>query len=233
MKAFQTGGKRLARGCLYHHNVRDEDVKFAVVAFSAVFFVIDPFANLPVFLTITATNTPAQRRQIAGRAGFAAWLILSMFAAAGGLIFQAFGISLGAFKIAGGIMLLLMSIDMMRAQPSPTRTTTAEQNESRARDDIAIFPIAIPMLAGPGAIATVMVLMSRAAWDPIRTPCVFASIAVSCAIAWLLMRGAARAERMLPQTLLRAFERIMGLLLAAIAVEFIAGGVRDMIKLAS
>jgi multiple antibiotic resistance protein len=210
-----------------------EDLKFAVVAFSAVFFVIDPLANVPVFLTITATNTPAQRRQIAGRAGLAAWLILSTFAAAGGLIFRAFGISLGAFKIAGGIMLLLMSIDMMRAQPSPTRITTEEQDESRARDDIAIFPIAIPMLAGPGAIATVMVLMSRAAWDPIRTPCVFGSIALSCAIAWLFMRGAARAERVLPQTLLRAFERIMGLLLAAIAVEFIAGGVRDMVKLAS
>jgi multiple antibiotic resistance protein len=210
-----------------------EDLKFALVAFSAVFFVVDPLANLPVFLTITATNTPIQRRQIARRAGLAAWVILSIFAAAGGLIFQAFGISLGAFKIAGGIMLLLMSIDMMRAQPSPTRTTAAEQDESRARDDIAIFPLAIPMLAGPGAIATVMVLMSRAAWDPLRTLCVFASIALSCAVAWLIMRGAARAERMLPQTLLRAFERVMGLLLAAVAVEFIAGGVRDMVKLAS
>jgi multiple antibiotic resistance protein len=153
-----------------------------------------------------------------------------VFAVAGGLIFQAFGISLGAFKVAGGIMLLLMSIDMMRAQPSPTRTTAEEQAESAERgEDIAIFPLATPILAGPGAIATVMVLMSRAAWSPVRTPCVFIAVTITCAAAWLLMRGAARAERLLPKTLLRAFERVMGLLLAAVAVEFVAGGVRDLI----
>jgi multiple antibiotic resistance protein len=209
--------------------VSDEDLKFAVVALSAVFFVIDPLANVPLFLTITAGSTPAQRKRVAARAAIATWLILSVFAVAGGLIFKAFGISLGAFKIAGGLMLLLMSVDMMRAQPSRTRTSDEEQSESRERDDVAIFPMAIPMLAGPGAIATVMVLMSRAAWDPVRTPSVFVAVTVTCIAAWLLMRGAANAERWLPKTLLRAFERVMGLLLAAVAVEFIAGGVRDLI----
>jgi multiple antibiotic resistance protein len=207
----------------------DEDVKFAVVALSAIFFVIDPLANVPVFLSITATDTPAQRKRIAARAAFATWVLLCFFAVAGGLVFKAFGISLGAFKVAGGIMLLLMSIDMMRAQPSPTRTTAEEQAESLARDDVAIFPMAIPMLAGPGAIATVMVLMSRAAWSPVRTPAVFIAITITCLVAWLLMRSAANAERWLPKTLLRAFERVMGLLLAAVAVEFIAGGVRDLV----
>jgi multiple antibiotic resistance protein len=85
------------------------------------------------------------------------------------------------------------------------------------------------MLAGPGAIATVMVLMSKAAWDPIRTPFVFVAVTITCISSWLLMRSAANAEKLLPKTLLRALERIMGLLLAAVAVEFIAGGVRDMI----
>jgi len=185
---------------------------------------------VPIFLTITSAFTPDQRKRVAARAALAAWLLLSIFAVAGGLIFQAFGISLGAFKCAGGLMLLLMAIDMMRAQPSRTRTSTEEQDESRARDDIAIFPLAIPMLAGPGAIATVMVLMSRAAWDPVRTPAVFVAVTASCFVAWLLMRSAAGAERWLPKTLLRAFERVMGLLLAAVAVEFIAGGVRDILK---
>ena len=208
----------------------DADLKFALVALSAVFFVIDPLANVPLFLTITRGFSPEQRRKVALRAAFATWLILSIFALAGGLIFQAFGISLGAFKIAGGLMLLLMSIDMMRAQPSPTRTTVEEQDESRARDDVAIFPMAIPMLAGPGAIATVMVLMSRAAWHPVATGAVLLAVTITCLVAWLLMRMAANAERMIPKTLLRAFERVMGLLLAAVAVEFIAGGVRDMIK---
>jgi len=209
--------------------VAEIDLKFAVVALSAIFFVIDPFAIVPIFLTITKGDSPEQRRRIALRAAFASWLTLSIFAVAGGLIFKAFGISLGAFKIAGGLMLLLMAIDMMRAQPSPTRSTEEEQRESQERDDIAIFPLAIPMLSGPGAIATVMVLMSRAAWRPVSTLAVFFAITITCVACWLLMRSAARAERMIPKTLLRAFERLMGLLLAAVAVEFIAGGVRDMI----
>lgn len=207
----------------------EADLKFGIVALSAVFFVIDPLATAPIFLSITSGDTAELRRRTAARAALAAWVVLSLFALAGGVIFKAFGISLGAFKIAGGIMLLLMAIDMMRAQPSPTRSTPEEQVESQARDDVAIFPLAIPMLAGPGAIATVMVLMSRAAWDPIRTPLVFVAVTITCLAAWLLMRSAARAERLLPKTLMRAFERIMGLLLAAIAIEFIAGGVRDMI----
>ena len=208
----------------------DEELKFAVVALPAVFFVIDPLANLPIFLTITAGDSAAQRRRTALRAAFAAWLMLIAFAVAGGLIFKAFGISLGAFKIAGGIMLLLMAVDMMRAQTSATRTTEEEQRESQARDDIAIFPLAIPMLAGPGAIAMVMVLMSRAAWRPIPTAAVFVAVTITCIASWLLMRYAANAERLLPKTLLRAFERVMGLLLAAVAVEFVAGGIRDMLK---
>jgi multiple antibiotic resistance protein len=209
----------------------DADLKFAVVALSAIFFVIDPLANVPLFLTVTSSYTAEQRRRIALRASFATWLILCIFAAAGGVIFQAFGISLGAFKIAGGLMLLLMSVDMMRAQPSRTRTSAEEQDEAaHERDDIAIFPLATPMLAGPGAIATVMVLMSRAAWHPVATLSVFVAVTLTCVVAWLMMRSAASAERFLPKTLLRAFERVMGLLLAAVAVEFIAGGIRDMMK---
>lgn len=208
----------------------EEDLKFALVALSAVFFVIDPIANVPIFLTITAADSAEQRRRTAARAAFATWVLLSLFALAGGVIFKLFGISLGAFKIAGGLMLLLMAIDMMRAQPSPTRTTEEEQGEAaQQRDDIAIFPLAIPMLAGPGAIATVMVLMSRTDWQPARVGAVFAAVSITCLAAWLLMRSAASAERFLPKTLLRAFERIMGLLLAAVAIEFIAGGVRDML----
>jgi multiple antibiotic resistance protein len=213
--------------------VRDADLKFALVALSAVFFVIDPLANVPVFMTITGKLTPDQRRATARRAAAAAWVLLCFFAVAGGLVFKAFGISLGAFKVAGGIMLLLMSIDMMRAQPSATRTTKEEQQESRSQDDMAIFPLAIPMLAGPGAIATVMVLMSRATWQPVRVAAVFGAITVTCVLTWLLLRSAASAQKWIPPTLLRAFERVMGLLLAAVAVEFIASGVRDLVHAAT
>ena len=208
----------------------DEDLKFGVVALSAIFFVIDPLANMPIFLTITSGDSVEQRRRTALRGAVAAWITLVTFAVAGGLIFKALGISLGAFKIAGGLMLLLMAIDMMRAQPSPTRSTAEEQTEGIARDDVAIMPLAIPMLAGPGAIATIMVLMSRAAWHPVRTTAVFVAVTITCLASGLLMRDAANAEKLLPKTLMRALERIMGLLLAAVAVEFIAGGVRDMIQ---
>ncbi|MBX3156731.1 MAG: MarC family protein [Deltaproteobacteria bacterium] len=206
-----------------------DDLKFGVVALSAIFFVIDPLAILPIFLTITSGDTVAQRERMAKRAALAAWLTMTIFAIAGGVIFQAFGISLGAFKCAGGLMLLLMSVDMMRAQPPATKTSEEEQRESQARDDIAIFPLAIPMLAGPGAIATVMVLMSRAAWEPVATASVFVAVGITCLAAWLLMRYAARAEKLIPRTLMRALERVMGLLLAAVAVEFIADGVRNIV----
>ena len=208
----------------------DEDAKFAVVALSAIFFVIDPLANVPVFLSITGALSSEQRKSVALRASFATWVILILFAITGGLVFKAFGISLGAFKVAGGIMLLLMSIDMMRATPSPTRSTAEEQQESQqATRDVAIVPMAIPMLAGPGSIATVMVLMSKAAWQPFRTGVVLGAVAVTCAVAWLFMRGASTAERFLPKTIIHALERVMGLLLAAVAVEFVVGGIRDLL----
>lgn len=204
-------------------------LQFALLTTSAVFFVIDPLATVPLFLSFTARFPEAQRRRIALRATLAAWITLCVFALAGGVIFQMFGISLGAFKVAGGFMLLLMAVDMMRAQASPTRSTEAEQTETMEREDIAIVPLAIPMLAGPGAIATVMVFMSRAHWQVVPTLIVFGAVTVTCVIAWLLYRSAAKAEKFVPKSFLHAAERVMGLLLAAVAVEFIASGVRDLI----
>jgi multiple antibiotic resistance protein len=209
--------------------VSGEELKFAVVAFSAVFFVVDPFVAVPFFMAITADDPAEKRRKMALRASVAAFITLTLFALAGGLIFQAFGVSLGAFKIAGGLMLFLMALDMMRAQPSRTRSTSEEQEEGIAREDVAIVPMAIPMLAGPGSIATVMMLMSRAAWQVVPTAAVFVAIAVTCLISWLLLRSAAAAERFLSKTALHVAQRVMGLLLAAVAVEFVVGGVRDLL----
>jgi len=207
----------------------EAELKFAFVAFTAILFVVDPFAAVPIFLTITGRDPAEKRRQVARRAALAAFVTLSVFAAAGGVIFRAFGISLGAFKIAGGLLLFLMAIDMMRAQPSRTRSSEEEQSESVAKEDVAIVPLAIPMLAGPGAIATVMVLMSRAAWQPLRTAAVFGSVALTCLIAYGLMRSAAVAQRFIKTTTLHVLERVMGLLLAAVAVEFVMGGLRDLL----
>lgn len=204
-------------------------LEFAFVSFSAVLFVVDPFAAIPIFLAITTADSAAKRKQTAARAAFAAYLTLTLFALAGGVIFKMFGISLGAFKIAGGIMLLLMALDMMRAQPSRTRTTAEEQAEGAVKDDVAIVPMAIPVLAGPGAIATVMVLMSRAAWRVVPTVSVLGAVTVTCAISWLVLRGAASAERFLSRTALHVMERVMGLLLVAVAIEFMIGGLVDVL----
>jgi multiple antibiotic resistance protein len=205
-----------------------EALQFALVTFTAILFVVDPFAAVPIFLVITAGDSVEKRRETAGRAALAAFITLALFALAGGLIFQLFGITLGAFEIAGGIMLLLMAIDMMRATPSRTRSTEEEQRESVDKEDVAIVPLAIPMLSGPGAIATAMVLMKRAQWKIGPTIVVIASIALTCAISWMVLRGAARAQTFLKKTVLHVFERVMGLLLAAVAIEFMIGGLRDV-----
>jgi MarC family membrane protein len=204
-------------------------LSFAFVSFTAVLFVVDPFAAVPIFLAITRGDPPDKRKQMATRAALATFVTLTTFSVAGGLIFKMFGISLGAFKAAGGLMLLLMALDMMRAKPSRTRSTEEEQAEGQEKDDVAIVPLAIPMLAGPGAIATVMMLMSRAAWRPVPTASVLGAIVVTCVVALVMLRSAATAERILSRTTLHVLERVMGLLLAAVAVEFLVGGLRDLL----
>lgn len=194
-----------------------------------MFVVVDPLGAVPIFATITADETPARRRHSARRAASATFLVLALFAAAGGAVFRALGISLASFKVAGGLLLILMSLDMMRARPSPTRSTALERTESRAREDVAIVPLAIPMLAGPGAIATVMVLMSRAGGFPFRIAAVFVAILVATLTSWLLLHGTARTERFISGTMVRVLGRVMGLVLAAVGVEFMASGGVDLI----
>src|SRR5262245_14544 len=134
---------------------------FTLVSLSAVFFVVDPLAVLPVYLAMTANETAEQKKSTALRASIASGITLLVFAIAGGLIFRFFGISLPAFKIAGGILLFLVALDMMQAKSSRTKSTPEEEQEGIEKADVAIIPLAIPLLSGPGAIATVMVLMTR------------------------------------------------------------------------
>lgn len=206
-----------------------DDLGFILIAFPAIFFVVDPFAAIPIFATITAHESLEKRRSLALRAAVATAATLTVFAIAGAFILRAFGISLGAFKIAGGLMIMLMALDMMRAQPSRTRSTAAEQAESIEKEDVAVVPLAIPVLAGPGAIATVSVLMTRGGWRLLPTLAIFLSIFVTSGITWLMLRATAAAERFISRTTLRVLERVMGLVLAAVSVEFIVGGVVDLL----
>lgn len=199
-----------------------EIVSFSLVAFTGLFAVVDPLTAVPVFVAMTGQASAEERRKIARRASTAAALILTAFALAGGLLFKFFGVTLPAFRIAGGLLLLLMAIDMLRAQPSRTRSTPEESAE--AREDIAIFPLATPLLAGPGSIATVMVFMGRSSawWQALP---VIGAVLLTCFIGYWLLRSASYIERLLGKTGMNVLNRVMGLILAAIAVQFILDGI--------
>lgn len=205
-----------------------ETLSFAFVSFSAVFVVVDPFTALPFFLAMTARDSAAHKRETARRAALAAGFILAGFALAGALTFRVLGISLGAFKIAGGVLLLIMSVDMLRTRPSEARITPGEVESGVEKEDAAIVPLAMPLLAGPGSIATVVVLMGRARSQHLwHGAIVLAAIAFTSLLAYLILAGAARVDRVLGKTGLKIVERASGLLLAAIAIQFMIDGVGE------
>ena len=203
----------------------DQYLQFALVTFASVLFIVDPIAVVPTYLVITQGQDAVQRRATARRACVAAALILVVFALAGSRIFGLFGITMPAFRIAGGLILWLVAMDMLHGNRS-TQEGVAEIAEGRAKDDVAVTPLAMPMLAGPGAISTVMVLSGQA-HSTGQTIIVYASIAVTLFISWITLRLAEQLVKRMGQTGIRVMTRIMGLLLAAIAVQFVITGVRD------
>lgn len=141
-------------------HTRVHDVfEFALLAMTSIFFLVDPFAVIPLFVSITADSSPVERRQMARRAAITCAIILVAFAVAGSLIFRMFGITLSAFKIAGGVILAIIGLQMLQAQSSGTKATPEEQEEGATKSDASIIPLGMPMLAGPGTISTVMVLI--------------------------------------------------------------------------
>lgn len=204
-------------------------LQFALVTFTSVLFIVDPIAVVPTYLVITRGQSMAQRRATARRACIAATVLLVTFAAAGRGIFGLFGITMPAFRIAGGLILWLVAMDMLHGNRS-TQEGTAEITEASAKEDVALTPLAMPMLAGPGAISTVMVLSGQARTPP-QTIAVYASIVLTAFIAWLTLRVGERLVIRMGQTGIRVMTRIMGLLLAAIAVQFVITGVREALSL--
>ncbi|WP_228370728.1 MarC family protein [Candidatus Korobacter versatilis] len=216
---FQVG--HIMRGAFEAHIVQ-----FTLVALSSVFFLVDPFAIIPTFLVMTARHDPITRRRMAARACWTAFIVLTAFAFAGTAIFKIFGITLPAFEIAGGLILLLIGLDMMQAE-RPTQEGSPETAEGSVKDDVSITPLGIPMLAGPGAISTVMVLNGTAR-DWSTTIPVFAAIALTCFASYWILRGAERVSQKMGQTGIRVLMRIMGLLLMAIAIQFMINGLTNL-----
>ena len=202
-------------------------VRFSLLALSSIFFLVDPFAALPTFLAVTAGQDPAKRGRTARKASLTAFVILTSFGIAGTYIFRLFGITLPAFEISGGIILLLIGLDMLEAKRSATQETGGETAAAAAKDDAGIVPMGIPMLAGPGAITSVMVLVGQAQtrW---QMAAIFGAITVTALICWLVLGSAARVARMLGETGIRILIRIMGLLLVALAVQYFVNGLQDL-----
>jgi multiple antibiotic resistance protein len=209
-----------------------EQLSLFLVAFPALLSVVDPIGLVPIYLAMTAGDSPEKMRRTALRACMVAGGLLLFFAVFGGLIFKVFGVSLGAFRVAGGILLLITALDMLRARPSETRTTPREQHEGVEKDDVALVPLAVPLLAGPGAIATAVVLMSRGGDSLLTGVPVLLAIVLTFGVSYLTLRGASLVQRVLKQSGVAVLERVMGLILAAIAIQFIADGAKDLLPLA-
>ncbi len=201
-------------------------IEFVLLAASSLFVIMDPIALIPAFLAMTPTDTPRQRSRMAALACWVSAGILLFFALLGEKLFRLFGITLSSFKIAGSIVLLLIALDMLRARRSQVQETLEEKDAGAAKEDIAITPLAVPMLAGPGAISTAILLRSQAnSWE--EELALLFCILVVCLACYLILRLAAHGVGWISPIAMRIATRIMGLLLAAVAIQFILDAIAE------
>jgi len=196
-----------------------------LACFVALFVVVEPFGVVPMFASLTRDRPRHEQIQIALRASLVAASILLAFALIGRPLLDAMGVRLDAFQVAGSIALLLMALDLVRGKTSGcARCTPAEAVRSRA--DIAIVPLAIPMLAGPGAMATTMLLVSR---EPLLS--VILAIVAVFAITFLILRGTSTVQRFISPAILAVLLRLLGLLLAALSIQSIVDGTMKLLNI--
>jgi len=195
--------------------------------FIALLVILDPFAAVPIFLVLTKTYTPGEQGRVANIASVTVLMVLIAASLTGETLLQTMGTSLASFRVGGGIVLLLMALAMLRAETDTMRTTPAEEAEAEDRNAIAIVPLAIPLLAGPGSISTVIIEMHRSTME-FHGLMVIATIALVCLLLWLVLRMAVTIGRMLGHIGLNIINRLFGLILAAIAVEIMANGLKQL-----
>ena len=204
-------------------------VRFSLLALSSIFFLVDPFAAIPSFLAITESVDPVRRKRMAKKGAVTCFIVLTSFALAGQYIFEMFGIKLPAFEVAGGLILLLIGLDMLEAKRSPTQEALGDTEEAAAKEDAGIVPLGIPMLAGPGAISSVMVLVGQVPsiwhWE---MGAILGSIGLTSLISYWVLAGAGRVRQAMGETGIRILVRIMGLLLVALAMQFFVNGLTDL-----
>ncbi len=201
--------------------------EYILLAVSSLFVIVDPLAAVPAFLAMTPTDTPEQRTRMARLACCVAAGVLLVFAVAGKWIFKFLGITMPAFQLAASVVLLLVALDMLRAQRSRVHETSEETAAGVEKTDIAITPLAIPMLAGPGAISTAVLLHNQAA-GLVQRVALYLCIGVVCVASYLILRISARGARWLSPIAMNITARIMGLLLAAVAIQFMLNAIHQL-----
>ncbi len=199
---------------------------YTLICFGSLFSIVDPFAAVPIFLALVGQQPRVAQNSVALRASLTCFAVLTAFAAAGSLIFTFFGITIPAFKVAGGILLFGVAFDMMRAKQSATKTTQEERSEAESKEDVGLIPMGIPLLSGPGAIAAVTVLAGKAHGLSEHLGLHLAIVAVSV-LTLFVLRSSMFMARVLGRTGLNVIGRIMGLILAALAIQFVLDGVRE------
>jgi multiple antibiotic resistance protein len=204
-------------------------LSFLALCLPSLLSIVDPLAALPMFVALVAKEPKPEQRRTAMRAVFTMTVMLLMFAAAGNAIFHFFGITVPAFKIAGGVLLFSMALEMMRAHPSAMRSKPEEQSEAAEKDDVGIVPLGIPLLSGPGAIATVMVWAARAK-GPAEHAALYISILIVAVLTLITLMFSTSLLHRFGKTGINIATRIMGLILAATAAQFLLDGVREAIR---
>jgi len=197
-----------------------------VAIFVTVFALVDPVGALPFFVALTEGFDDADRGIVIRRAVTVLGAVLMVFALVGRFVFVAFGLTLAAFEIAGGILLFVVAYDMLHGEITRTKISAEDRTEAVAhRDEIAVVPLGIPLLAGPGAISTVMIYEGNAGNDPVQVLTVFVAIAITTVATFFILKYGQRILRSLGKTGIMAMTRVLGLLLAAVGVQFVINGV--------
>jgi len=206
-------------------------LSFALLAFGSLFAVIDPFGCIPFFSGLTARMSDAERRRVLRKALFVAFLVLFTFIVAGELLLRVFGITIEAFNIAGGIIFLGIGMDMLQSKPRRWRTgigvaasRDSMETDSADEDDPSITPLAVPLLAGPGSITTVMVLTAESSHALWAKGVVIAAVVGILLLSGGILIGADMVLRRMGHTGLKIIEKLMGLMVTVIAIQLILNG---------
>jgi len=201
------------------------DLAFGLTAMASIFAIVDPLGAVPFFSMLTEGFTTEDKRAVVQKSCLVALVVLLVFGLAGQWIFLAFGFTAPAFQIAGGILLFSVGFEMLHGERPRTKSTEKEHEEALERQAVGVVPLGIPLLAGPGAISAVMVYMSQDTSTPADKVFIFAGILVAILASYAALLYSDRIFRRIGRTGTLALSRIFGLLLAAVAVQFIINGV--------